>query len=78
MSIAMERFGSSERPSEFGGSQSVASPYTVQCRMCGFEPEDASRPPSRCPKCTSDSWEQFAFPRSLLVNTDRYTGGARL
>src|SRR5208282_3017049 len=77
MSIAMERFGSNEEPSESRASSASGSPtfpYRLQCRTCGFEPEDAITPPLRCPKCLRSAWERFAIPRSLLLNTDQYAG----
>jgi len=46
--------------------------FVLQCRACGFEPEDIITPPSICPKCHSKSWERFAKPGSILENADRY------
>ena len=74
MSIAMERFGSYEQLSESrvsGGMPDSAFPYRLQCRSCGFEPDDAIIAPPRCPKCHGSAWERFAFPRNLLMNADR-------
>ena len=74
MSIAMDRYGTSEHPSHSRGMsepQSPVYPYRVQCRRCGFEPEAGSDQPTRCPKCFGGAWERFTIPGSLLVNTDR-------
>jgi hypothetical protein len=76
MSIAMERFGSNEQLWESrvsSGSRGPAFPYRLQCRSCGFEPEDAITRPRRCPKCHGSAWERFAFPRSLLTTAERCT-----
>jgi hypothetical protein len=69
MSIDMEHFGSTEhRDLSYATNKLVpgAYPYRLQCRACGFEPEEAIVAPPRCPKCASSSWERFAYPRSLL------------
>jgi rubrerythrin len=74
MSIAMEQFGSRERRSEFRASDecpSRAFPYRLQCRACGFEPENAVTAPPRCPKCAGGSWERFALPGSLLMTAEQ-------
>ena len=43
------------------------SVFYIECRRCGFEPEDQCGLPLRvCPKCHSDSWERVLRPRSLL------------
>jgi rubrerythrin len=76
MSIAMEQFGSQERRSEsraLDGSPSRAFPYRLQCRACGFEPENAVTAPARCPKCAGSAWERFALPRSLLTTAEQST-----
>jgi len=74
MSIAMERFGSSEQPFDsraLSRLQSQVFPYRLQCRECGFEPVGAIVPPPRCTKCFGHSFERFVFPRSLLMCADR-------
>jgi hypothetical protein len=74
MSIAMERFGSSEKESELTPSSIVPGPnfpYRLQCRACGFEPIEVFALPASCPKCGGHSWERFASVRSLLINCDR-------
>ena len=45
--------------------------FTVQCRQCGFEPEECLVPPPVCPKCHGQSWERFTKPGSLLSNAER-------
>jgi len=74
MSIDMEHFGSTEHRAESQASNKFvgrAFPYRLQCRACGFEPEDPIVAPPRCPKCASSSWERFAYPRSLLADSGR-------
>jgi hypothetical protein len=78
MSISMERFGMDEQRPEPLGSNGLAGPsfpYRLQCRTCGFEPQGAIIPPSRCPKCASHSWERFAFPGSALLRSDDVATG---
>jgi len=47
--------------------------FHLQCRCCGFEPEDTVVPPRLCPKCHGQSWERFAKPGGILENADRYS-----
>ena len=80
MSISMERFGSNEQLSESrvsSGSRGPAFPYRLQCRACGFEPDDAIAPPPRCRKCDGRTWERYAFPGNLLVNANRRANDSR-
>lgn len=75
MSISMERFSAS-------GNFATFDPYVektprtavfrVECRCCGFEPEDVVVPPKICPKCHSRAWERTARPGGILENADRY------
>jgi rubredoxin len=77
MSIDMEHFGSTAQRTETrpqSDATSLAFPYRLQCRACGFEPEDAITPPHRCPKCAGSAWERFALPRSLLTGADQRAG----
>ena len=46
--------------------------FQLQCRSCGFEPEDNVVAPRLCPKCHSNSWERFPRPGSILDNSARY------
>jgi hypothetical protein len=76
MSISMPRFDS------YQGHFPTYDPYTaaprrvtvfqLQCRSCGYSPEDAVTPPRLCPKCHGESWERFAQPGSILKNAARY------
>lgn len=50
------------------------SVFVVQCRCCGYEPEDMVLPPRTCPKCHGQGWERFARPGSILANAERYPG----
>jgi hypothetical protein len=75
MSISMERFGSEGRfatydPCTAGVARTAI--FQLQCRCCGFEPENVLTPPRLCPKCHSESWERFARPGSILENANRY------
>ena len=75
MSISMERFGSDGQFMTFdpyAHAMTRVSIFQLQCRNCGFEPEDAVVPPRVCPKCHSESWERFAKPGSILDNANRY------
>lgn len=41
--------------------------YIIQCRVCGFDPEDQSGfPKGRCPKCNADAWERLYKPGYYL------------
>lgn len=51
-------------------SQTVV--FQLQCRACGFEPENVMTPPRCCPKCFSEAWERFARPGSILENAERF------
>ena len=75
MSISMERFGSQGHFATYDPHQQLpqrVAVFQVQCRSCGFEPEDVVRPPRVCPKCHGESWERFARPGSILQNAERY------
>jgi predicted Zn-ribbon and HTH transcriptional regulator len=74
MSISMEKFASSGEFETY--HPSLAQPqrtamFTLQCRSCGFEPEDVVTPPRVCPKCHARSWERFTRPGSILENACR-------
>ena len=75
MPIGMQRFASE---GHFATYDPFAKPvervevFTVQCRCCGYEPENVVEAPHVCPKCHSKSWERFARPGSILTNADRY------
>jgi uncharacterized OB-fold protein len=75
MSISMERFSSQGQFASYDPYVAVAKPigvFAVQCRSCGFEPEQVVTPPRMCPKCHGTSWERFAKPGSILNNAERY------
>jgi len=74
MSISMEQYVCDKpmaRLNAAGVSAIPVFPYHLQCRACGFEPEDAVTRPPRCPKCGGGSWERFPVSRSLLMNAER-------
>ena len=75
MSISVERFAAEGRFAtydRFADSQSRIGIFQLQCRCCGFEPENALVPPKVCPKCHGESWERFAKPGSILKNANRF------
>jgi hypothetical protein len=74
MSISMDRFGTEGQfatLSTHAGLQQRVSMFQVQCRACGYEPDDVVTPPRLCPKCHSKSWERYARPGSILDNAMR-------
>lgn len=75
MSISMERFASEGQFMTYdpfhAPTQQVAV-FQLQCRCCGYEPEDVVVAPRLCPKCHGQSWERFARPGSILDNANRY------
>lgn len=75
MSISMERFeshGQFVTYDPFARSISRVAVFQLQCRSCGFEPEDSVVAPKVCPKCHGESFERFARPGSILENANRY------
>ena len=75
MSISMERFASEGRFATYDAFRSVpkrVDVFQLQCRCCGFEPQDVVVAPKVCPKCHGEAWERFAKPGSILTNADRY------
>jgi hypothetical protein len=71
----MDRFESSGRFATYDPFRDAAPKITVfqlQCRCCGFEPEDVVTAPRICPKCHGETWERFARPGSILDNANRY------
>ncbi len=75
MSISMEPFASQGQflTYERNHAAAVRPPvFQLQCRSCGFEPEDVVVAPHVCPKCHGESWERFARPGSILQNAKRY------
>jgi hypothetical protein len=45
--------------------------FRLQCRACGYEPDDAVVAPRLCPKCNCKSWERYTRPGSILDNAGR-------
>ena len=75
MSIGMQRFASEGHfPTydPFARQVERVGVFQLQCRSCGFEPDDVVVAPRVCPKCHSESWERFAKPGSILDNANRY------
>jgi rubrerythrin len=75
MSISMERFGSEGHFATYdpvNSSSQRSAIFQLQCRSCGYEPEDVVTAPRLCPKCHSKAWERFARPGSILDNAARY------
>jgi Zn finger protein HypA/HybF involved in hydrogenase expression len=74
MSISMEPFASEGHFATYDPYQAQAvkvAVFQMQCRSCGFEPEDAVVAPKWCPKCHSNSWERYTRPGSILDNAKR-------
>ena len=75
MPIGMQRFASE---GHFATYDPFAQPvqrtevFQLQCRSCGYEPEDVVVAPQICPKCHGKAWERFARPGSILNNANRY------
>ena len=75
MSISMDRFSSEGQFATydaFGRAANRIQIFQIQCRNCGFEPDNAITPPRLCPKCHGEAWERFARPGSILTNANRY------
>ncbi len=76
MSIGMDRFASTGHFATydpFQRSVERVAVFQLQCRSCGFEPEDVVVAPKLCPKCHGESFERFARPGSILMNANRYS-----
>ena len=66
MSIQMEPFPSEGHFPTYDPYQAAplkVAMFQLQCRSCGFEPEDAVVAPRLCPKCHSNSWERYTPAR---------------
>lgn len=75
MSIMMERFeaqGQFATYDPFARNPNVVPVFQLQCRCCGYEPENTVVAPRVCPKCHGETFERFARPGSILENADRY------
>jgi predicted Zn-ribbon and HTH transcriptional regulator len=74
MSISMEPFASVGHYATydpFASASHRVAVFQLQCRNCGFEPEEVVSAPRFCPKCHSTAWERFARPGGILENADR-------
>jgi hypothetical protein len=75
MSISMERFSAEGQFATYDAHKNLpqrVAVFQMQCRACGFEPEDVVTAPRLCPKCHGEAWERFARPGSILDNATRY------
>jgi hypothetical protein len=75
MSIQMEPFASEGHFPTYDPYQAApvkVAMFQLQCRSCGFEPEDAVVAPRLCPKCHGNSWERYTRPGSILDNARRF------
>jgi Zn finger protein HypA/HybF involved in hydrogenase expression len=76
MSISMEKFAAEGHFATFDPYRESTHRVAVlklQCRCCGFEPEqEMVVAPRICPKCHGQSWERFAKPGGILENAERY------
>ncbi len=75
MPISMERFESNglfATYDPFADSVHRVAVFSLQCRKCGYEPEDSVAAPKICPKCFGESFERFVRPGSILENASRY------
>ena len=74
MTIGMDSFaakGAFETYDPFA-TDSQVTVFQLQCRSCGYEPDDVVSTPHTCPKCRAEAWERFARPGSILENSNRY------
>jgi predicted Zn-ribbon and HTH transcriptional regulator len=75
MSIGMDRFAAVGQFPTYEAVPRISANvmvFTITCRACGFEPEDAVVAPRLCPKCHGNAWERYARPGSILENAARY------
>lgn len=75
MSISTDRFesrGKFATYDPFAGGVRRIQVFQLQCRYCGYEPDNAVIAPKVCPKCRGETWERFARPGSILQNANRY------
>ena len=56
------------RNDEIRRMRSMADLFIVECRACGFEPEDQdSLPINRCPRCFSNTFRRVPRPGCVLL-----------
>jgi len=75
MSISIDMFaaeGQFQRFDPYAEPARRVAMFHLQCRSCGYEPEDPVVPPRICPKCHGESFERFKKPGSLLANAERH------
>jgi predicted Zn-ribbon and HTH transcriptional regulator len=76
MSIGMEPFASEGHFATYNrfvaNAATKVAIFSLQCRSCGYEPDDVVSAPKVCPKCHSKSWERFTRPGSILNNAERF------
>jgi len=73
MSISMDRFAAEGHfatydPHHADSFERPTQMFRLQCRSCGFEPDDVVTIPHACPKCHAQAWERFTRPGSILEN----------
>jgi hypothetical protein len=62
--------GEAEKPRLVTGSL-----FYVECRMCGFEPEEqVTLPAHRCPKCHCHAWRRLVRPGGWLGRLPDWPG----
>lgn len=69
MSIGTDRFesqGSFMTYDRFSARLQRTAVFQLQCRRCGYEPDDVITSPRRCPKCHGQSWERYPRPGGVL------------
>ncbi|HEV7302293.1 MAG TPA: hypothetical protein VGN72_23340 [Tepidisphaeraceae bacterium] len=75
MSIGMDKFAAQGQFPTYEAVPRISANvmvFTIQCRSCGYEPDDSVVAPRLCPKCHGNAWERYARPGSILENADRY------
>lgn len=74
MSISTDRMGSDGHFANYEPRRKrrEARPamFLMQCRACGFQPDNEIVPPNVCPKCHGSSWERMPRPGSILEFAD--------
>lgn len=70
MPVSAERFASEGHFPSYdpvtAGSRPTAM-TKLECRCCGYEPNNTVVAPVRCPKCHASCWQRFSIPGSLLA-----------
>jgi len=74
MSISFEAFASEGHfvtYDPFRSAPQKVAMFRLECRSCGYEPDDVVTAPRLCPKCHANSWERTTRPGSILENANR-------